>query len=95
MQEEKRVNVVATVGLAGALLGAGLTAAALALTNRNNRRKVVHSIRTFKKQAADVLSKAGEELKETRKEVEKQSQQISNDIKEPAVKSDEKILRSL
>ena len=95
MQEEKRVNVVATVGLAGALLGAGLTAAALALTDRNNRRKVVHSIRTFKKQAADVLPKAGEELKETRKEVEKQSQQISNDIKEPAVKSDEKILRSL
>lgn len=95
MQDDKKVNVVATVGLAGALLGAGLTAAALALTDKNNRLKVVHSIRSFRKQAADMLTKAGEEIKEASNDVEKHKENLMEDIKDPSVKSDEKIIKPL
>ncbi len=93
MQENRKQNVVATVGLAGALIGAGLTAAAMALTDKKNRQKVYHTIRNFRKQAADMLTTFDERVENTlNKPVEKK---LKEDVEEAKDKADEKIYKTL
>lgn len=95
MQEEKRTNVLASVGITGALLGAGITAIAFALKDKGNRKKVVHSIRNFRKQAADMLSKAGEDIRETGKDIKETKDEFVTEMKESKDVDGEKNLKSL
>ncbi len=95
MHEEKNTSVLASVGITGALLGAGITAVAFALRDRGNRKKVVHSIRNFRKQAADMLSKAGEEIRESSKDIGEQKDEIVSEMKDPKESNIEKSTKSL
>lgn len=98
MANEKKINTTAVAGLAGAVIGAGVTAAAVALSDEKNRKTVVHKLMDVKNHAIDMMTKTEEIAEDKIDNAEKTvavEKQMLNDIKEPTVKTDEKIMKSM
>lgn len=94
MQEGKKQNAAAAVGLAGALIGAGLTAAAIALTDKRNREKVFHTVRSFRKQATDVLNNIDEKMDKASSDPDKKNE-VKEEVKQASQKAEDKIYKAL
>jgi hypothetical protein len=98
MTNEKKINTTAVAGLAGAVIGAGMTAAAVALSDEKKRKTVAHKLVDVKNHAMDMMTKTQEVAEDKIEEAERTvaaEKQMLNDIKEPTVKTDEKIMKSL
>lgn len=87
MAEEKRINGMAMVGLAGMAIGAGLTAGAVALSDKKTRERVTETLIDMKQQAMNAMKsadkKAGETVAEVQKKIDEGNATIKEEVKEP------------
>lgn len=70
--DKKEGRSAAAAGIAGALIGAGITVAAIALSDKKNREKVAAKLNDAKKYASDMMDKTNKKVDEAASEIEKE-----------------------
>lgn len=68
---QKTRNTTAAAGIAGAIIGAGVTAAAVALSDKKTREKISARIVDVKKKAEKALENAGNKTETLSKDAKK------------------------
>lgn len=86
---QKSRNTTAAAGIAGAIIGAGVTAAAVALSDKNTRKKISARIVDVKKQAEKALHNAGKKAETLGKDAGKVMEAEKKMIEDIPPKSDQ------
>jgi hypothetical protein len=78
MQRTKNTTMAA--GIAGAVIGAGVTAAVTALSDKKTRETVISRLESVKKRAVDMMESGKEKIEEVQTETEKISESADKNI---------------
>lgn len=85
----QKTNNAAAAGIAGAVLGAGATAAAMVLSDKKKREKIAVKISALKKQGekvADHLTKRADQLAGEAKKISSEERNFAREVKDQTEK---------
>ncbi len=89
-------------GLVGAVVGAGIGAAAIALSDKNNRKKAIKTVRGISEKTSSTVSDLGKKTQETMQDLSKKADSLKNGkapaeakkVKKAVNKASEKALKA-